>query len=88
MILNFKKNKKQQQKKTEIGIATKLNFLVRKTTQFISDHDYAIGNVDTLLGIQERALRFLDSKIKTVNDIDKLYNYAINNVVSIKRRNK
>lgn len=73
-ILDFNKAK---QKRPVSKIATKFMFVYRKLEQFIIDHDKITGRLNTLPDIQTRILSALDKKIKSVDDIDKLYYDAL-----------
>ena len=72
-VLDFKRKLKQKQ---QVGIATKMDLLIRKATQFLIDHDFATGNLDSLQGIQSRVNKMLDERIKSVADIDRFYKLA------------
>lgn len=73
-VLDFNKAKK---KKPVIKVATKFMFIYRKLEQFVIDHDKITRNIDTLQGIQDRVIKLLDRRVKSVKDIDKLYYMAL-----------
>ena len=73
-VLDFNKAK---QNRSVVKPVTKLMFIYRKLEQFVIDHDRITGKINTLQDIQNRIERLLDRKIKTIEDIDKMYYSAL-----------
>ena len=73
-VLDFNKAK---QNRSVVKPVTKLMFIYRKLERFVIDHDKITGKINTLQDIQNRIEKLLDRKIKTIEDIDKMYYSAL-----------
>ena len=73
-VLDFKKAKRQR---PVVKVATKFMFLYRKLEQFVIDNDKVVGNLNTPQDIEDRIISVMDKKIKSIEDIDRLYYSAL-----------
>lgn len=74
MILDFKKAK---DKKARKNYCTKMEHLKMIAIKYIIDKDVAEGNIDTLNGVEKRAIELLDVIIKSPEDFERRYELAM-----------
>lgn len=74
-ILDF--NKAKQKKK---NYCSKMEYLKMIAIKYIIDCDTTIGNLDTLNGIEKRAIKLLDDIIKSPEDFERRYNLAMTKI--------